>query len=251
MIPEKQTQAMVSENLRSSTQSYWLNQLANATNYNRWVFDSISSEVSGNVLEIGCGIGTFTRWIASQANHVDAIEIDPESAREASANLTGFQNVTVLEGDFLDFDAAASYDTVIMLDVLEHIQDDAKVLRKITQLLSPQGKFVAKVPAMPSLFGSMDRAVGHHRRYSRRGIMDLLERSELRPTRLWFMNVPGIFAWWLNGRLLRRVHPEGGQVRIFECLTPIIRRFEKVVPLPFGLSLVLIAQPGSDGRPGA
>jgi protein-L-isoaspartate O-methyltransferase len=222
-------------------QDFWLNELSRTDNYNRWVFDTIAPFIRGRVLEIGCGIGTYSKLIAPMADHVDAVEIDSSFADRARLRLRDAGNVTVHAADFFDIEFEKPFETVVMLDVLEHILDDIGALRRIGRMLSPNGLLVAKVPALPRLYGTMDEAVGHHRRYSKELLTRTVASAGMTPKVMKSMNMPGILGWWINGRLRSHPHPGKSQVRLFERITPAVRALESVVGVPFGLSLILVA----------
>lgn len=229
-------------NQHNSPQAFWLESLGGASHYSTWVFDLIAKEISGRVLEIGCGIGTYTKMIAPLAESVVAIDIEPTFVARARSVTSDLPNVEIRLVDFADMVAEEGFDTIVVLDVVEHLSDELTAIEKMFSLLEPGGCLVVKVPAIPFLFGEMDRAVGHFRRYTRTSLSASMRRGGLSPRRVEYMNVPGILPWWFNGRVRARSNPENVQIGLFNQLVPFFRSVEKLIRPPIGLSLIAIGE---------
>jgi hypothetical protein len=128
----------------------------------------------------------------------------------------------------------------VILNVLEHIEDDAGALRRIASILPPRGRIVLLAPAFPALYGPIDHQLGHYRRYSRAGIRDLARAADLEIRKLRYMNAVGFFGWWINAHVLRRTAQSASQIHVFDRLVPAISRFESILPPPFGQSLFAV-----------
>lgn len=128
------------------------------------------------ILNVGCGSGEANIWLARRGHRVDAC--DPDAAAVAMSRALAAEHevatVTVIPDTLADLAGAAAYDAVVMLDVLEHLEDDEAAVRKVHGLLRPGGLALISVPALPSLFGHHDVMLGHHRRYTRRSLRALL-----------------------------------------------------------------------------
>ncbi|MHB8879112.1 MAG: methyltransferase domain-containing protein [Myxococcaceae bacterium] len=134
-------------------------------------------------------------------------------------------------------------DTVVLSNVLEHIEDDAGAVAGFRRLLPPGGRVVILVPALPSLFGAMDEAVGHFRRYSREGLQQLLDGGGFEVERLEWMNLASIPGWFVNGRVFRRRSVPPLQLRLYDRVLPLIGRLEGLMPrLPVGMNLFAVAR---------
>ena len=134
------------------------------------------------------------------------------------------------------------------MNVLEHIEDDRGALARLRGLLSPEGRLVLLVPAHQFLFGAMDEAIGHWRRYEKEGLESLLESSGFSIEQLFFVNALSTPGWFLNGRLLRRGSVPGVQARLADRLVPLFR-LERRLNLPMGLSLIALARRVEDDGP--
>lgn len=220
-----------------AAQDFWLATLGDAGRFNRWVFDSIAPCLSGNILEVGCGTGTFTALMASAGHRVTAVDINPSYVATAKARLATQDRVAVLAGDATSMSWDTRFDTVVLLDVLEHIEDDLGFLRRLAGCLAPGGRLVLKVPAGEWLYSPLDTAIGHFRRYSKKSLRRAFAEAGLRRGGERYFNAAGVPGWWLNGRVLKRTTPPQEQIRAFEAIVPLLRAVEAVAR-PFGLSII-------------
>src|SRR5439155_1584785 len=110
--------------------------------------------------------------------------------------------------------AAHRFDTVVCANVLEHVADDAASLRAMRALLAPGGRVVLIVPALHALYGTIDAAIGHHRRYTREEIDAKLHAAGLEVEHVSYFNLLGMVGWWLNARVLKRRSVPGLQARL-------------------------------------
>jgi len=137
------------------------------------------------------------------------------------------------------FPAGQSFNTVVCLNVVEHIQDDAAALRNVWNVLDQGGRAIVLVPCGPKLYGSLDEVLGHFRRYTRQQLVELGERSGFHVEKVLEFNRPGVVAWWLNGRILHRKKFGLAQIRLLNFMTPVFRLLDNWLPLP-PLSIIAI-----------
>jgi SAM-dependent methyltransferase len=224
-----------------AAQDFWLHELGEARCFNEWVLDTIGRLPGPSVLEIGCGTGSFTSLLAARGHSVVALDLDPgyvEIARRRTARLDG---VVIHCADATEINWKPQFDAVMLLDVLEHIEHDVDLLIRLRKALKPGGMLVLKVPAGKWLYGSMDRAIGHYRRYSRRTLRQACLLAGFGEPEQRYFNVLGVLGWWVNGRLLNRTTPPKAQVALFERLVPVARTVDRLMPLPIALSLISMA----------
>ncbi len=120
--------------------------------------------------------------------------------------------------------------------MIEHIRDDHQLVRRLTALLRPGGHLVAYVPACPQAYGTLDRALGHFRRYTPDSLTALLASAGLQTARPSYMNLFGLLGWAINARLFRREKLSHRQVALFERLMFLVRLEDKVrVPIGLGI----------------
>jgi SAM-dependent methyltransferase len=218
--------------------------MSKATNYNRWLFRNISPYIGKSVLEIGGGVGSMTRFFIDH-KLVVSTDVTDYNIRKLKDRFKGKRNFSVIKTDISRTTKDLEnfkFDTVICINVLEHIENDVAALRNMRAVLSKGGRLVLLVPAFNSLYGTIDKADSHYRRYDKRTTIKKVEKAGFRISKVFYMNVPGFFGWYYHGRLVKApVHPEG-DISLFDKLVPIFSFFEKLFKPPFGLSLIIIAE---------
>jgi SAM-dependent methyltransferase len=137
------------------------------------------------------------------------------------------------------------FDTVVCLNVVEHVDDDQAALENIRRVLSPGGKAIVLVPQGPGLFGTLDEALGHKRRYTDASLRALADDAGFEVQEMLRFNRVGTPAWWLNGRLLRRRHFGLAQIAALNLLTPLFRLVDRALPFQ-PLSLIAILRPRAE-----
>lgn len=220
-----------------------LRRMARAGAYNRWLVDRARPFIGRNVLDIGAGTGTLTSAFAELAETVVALEPDASLVPVLRETLSVHRNVVVVEGraEELPELGLGPFDSVVCLNVLEHIRDDHDAVRSIHQVLRPGGELLLLVPAHPRLYGAVDETVGHERRYRPERLARLFLESEFEIEDLRFVNPVGLLGWFVSSRLLRREHVPTGPVSLYDRLVPLLRPLD-ALRLPFGLSLWAVAR---------
>ena len=218
-----------------------LGRLNRAPRFTRWMADVIRPFVGEKVLEIGAGTGNLTEQLIPRRLYW-ASDINP-------LYLTYLENVGLnrpyMRVGYTDGEKGESYpreerfDTVICLNVVEHLADDLTALNNIRSVLADSGRAIVLVPCGPWLFGALDEVLGHHRRYTRKQLTELVERAGFHLEGLLEFNRIGVIAWWLNGSLLRRRTFGLWQIKMLNLLTPLFRVMDNFLPLP-PLSLIAV-----------
>src|SRR5262249_20516201 len=221
-------------------------QMDQAPRYNAWLGRKLRPNLGQRVLEIGAGIGTITREIAPGRERVIALEADPFYVQRLRNLFRDSQVVQPVQApvERTDWGALARerLDTVMLSNVLEHIEDDAAAVRRFRSVLPDDGRLVILVPALPALYGSIDEAIGHYRRYTPQTPRQVIESNGFRLETLEWLNLLGIPGWFLNSRVLRRRSVPGFQVRLYDRLAPLLARLESTLKLPVGMSLLAVAR---------
>jgi 2-polyprenyl-3-methyl-5-hydroxy-6-metoxy-1,4-benzoquinol methylase len=214
--------------------------------YNRWLHDHFDAHLGNRILEVGAGVGNQTRYFVER-ERVIASDIEAHYLRELTAKFGRRGTVRVASFHFplTDRDRAdlqgERLDTIVCLNVLEHIEDDLSTLKDFASVLPPGAHLVLLVPSMPALYGTLDINLGHYRRYDREGLTRALTAAGFTVERLEFLNRFGALGWWLNSRVLRRRVLPRGQLAAFKWLLPLLRLEERHPP-GFGLSLLALAR---------
>ncbi|MEO7370439.1 MAG: class I SAM-dependent methyltransferase [Ilumatobacteraceae bacterium] len=212
------------------------------SNYSAWILELIAPHVTGRILEVGAGRGTYSEYFADHG-HLTALEPSAPLSAALRERLKSHRNAVVITAELEGAAAPGSYDTVVLLNVLEHIPDDHRALGDIYEALAPGGKMVLWVPAFEALYGEFDRRIGHYRRYRRDHLLALVHKVGFQQVTARYTNLPGFFAWWLIVRLLGRTPTAGRLATVYDRLfIPVIRRVERFLRPPFGQSLLVVAQ---------
>ncbi|MGH7644451.1 MAG: class I SAM-dependent methyltransferase, partial [Gemmatimonadales bacterium] len=192
-----------------------LERLAVASNYNRWLFDRVSRWVGARVLEIGAGVGNMSAFVADR-ERVVLSDCDAYYLARLRERFAGRPNIAVTALQLPTTDAALvaeRFDTIICLNVLEHVEDDRASLAAMRRLLQPKGRLVLLVPALRGIYGALDEALGHVRRYGRAELASKCEETGFRLRHLEYFNLAGIPGWWFAGRVLKRRLIPAGSLR--------------------------------------
>jgi SAM-dependent methyltransferase len=216
-----------------------------AQNYFDWQARLVLPHVGERVIEIGCGLGNFTRYLLDR-EMVVGIDVEPACAEQWQAEFPGHDNLVggamdVTESAFLEL-AQYRPDTIVCLNVLEHVQDHVSALRHMHQVLPKGGRALLIVPAFEALYGPIDHNLGHYRRYSKTPFTELAQSLGFRPT-LRYMNLVGCIGWWVNAKLLRRTEQSEDQIRFFDqTIVPMLSRIENAIEPPFGQSIFAVLE---------
>ena len=220
-----------------------LGRLNRAPKFTKWMADVIRPYVGQRVLEIGAGIGNLTAQLIPRTVYW-ATDVNP-------LYLMYLENVgrnrPYMRVGFTDGEREESYptdqrfDTVICLNVVEHLNDDRKAMLNIRAALEPGGRAIILVPCGPQLFGTLDEVLGHKRRYTRETLAALAARADFQQETILEFNRVGVIAWWLNAKVLKRRTFGVWQIKTLNFFTPVFRGLEKILPLP-PLSLIAVVR---------
>jgi SAM-dependent methyltransferase len=216
--------------------------LSEAQNYRRALLREFLPLLEGQVIEIGAGIGQFTRLLAGLPRIRSLIAVEPEAHFYAELRQVCPQ-VCLVQGTVADLPAGTTADTIVSLNVLEHIAEDLNELTAYAALLRPRrGTVCMFVPARPELYGPLDRAFGHRRRYSKCELRDKLRQAGFKIVRLHYFNCAGYFGWWFQFRLWGQHSFNPRAVRLFDrFIFPLGYALEsRVLRPPIGQSLLAV-----------
>jgi SAM-dependent methyltransferase len=207
------------------------------------MFDRLHRWVGRRVLEIGSGIGNLSSFLLD-AERLVLTDTREEYLDRLRRRFAEHRHVAV-ERLYLPNEHASlagqRFDTIICLNVLEHVDDDSGSLVAIRDMLAPGGRLVLLVPALPALYGTMDRALGHHRRYNRGALAELLRATGYRVAHIEYFNLAGVPGWWFAGRVLRRPMIPTASLKLYDALVPLFR-LERFLPWRVGQSLIAIGE---------
>jgi glycosyltransferase involved in cell wall biosynthesis len=219
-----------------------LGRLNRAPRFNKWMADVIRPYIGNRVLEIGAGIGNMSLNLMPRTSYwatdVNPLYLDYLVSLRASRPYMGVAQTDATAAE--SYPAGQTFDTVVCLNVVEHLQDDVGTLRNIWNVLDHGGgRAIVLVPCGPKLYGTLDEVLGHCRRYTVEQLVDVSQRAGFTVERVLKFNRPGVVGWWLNGKILRRRTFGLAQVRLLNLLTPVFRLVDSWLPLP-PLSIIAV-----------
>jgi glycosyltransferase involved in cell wall biosynthesis len=218
-----------------------------AHRYNRWVIGRIAPFIGDRVLEAGAGIGNLTAHLLDRELIV-AADDNSDYLERLEANFANNPNVQSTALDLENTNELLKlrkhrFDTIVCVNVIEHLKPDEDVLRNFFEILEPGGRAIILAPQGGWLYGSIDRALDHHRRYSPTDMRQKMERAGFEIDEIFGLNRIAPPFWFINGRVLHRTSVPGAQVRFFDRLVPLVKIFDRFLPLP-PLSIIAIGRKG-------
>ncbi len=225
-----------------------LENLAQANRFFGWIADELAPHLGQRILEVGAGIGTIATKLAERkpASDITAIEPAENLFGELLEITSRMRNVTALQltSQELAETRPQQFDSIIYINVLEHILDDAAEMRTAFDLVAPGGSLGVFVPAMSRLYGSLDYKSGHHRRYDKTMLREAVAGAGFEIVELRYLEVAGVVPYWLMYRLLNRQSLSSSSSAIFDrAVVPVSKLIQRLVPNPpFGKNLLLIAR---------
>jgi SAM-dependent methyltransferase len=214
-----------------------------APRYHAWQHRRVAPFLGRRIAEIGSGVGNMSQHLLRGRPELLVLTDTDASYRAALRDqFDGDRSVDVQTLTLPDDQSAERFreyrlDTVVAFNVLEHIAEDVAALGSIARMLMPGGRIVVLVPALPSLYGSLDVELGHARRYTRRTLATAINGAGFSVERVFYFNLLGCLGWWLSARLRRQPRIPVQQLRIFDALVPLLR-LEDLISLPLGQSVI-------------
>ena len=207
------------------------------------MFDRLRRWLGRRVLEIGSGIGNLSAFLVDCERLVltDTREEYLDRLRTRFAKRPNVAVARLYLPTELGALAGEQFDTIICLNVLEHVDDDSSALQAMRGMLAPAGRLILLVPALPALYGTLDTALGHHRRYKRAPLTSLLQLTGFKVAHVEYFNLAGVPGWWFAGRVLRRQMIPATSLKLYDALVPLFR-LERLIPWRVGQSLIAIGE---------
>lgn len=219
-------------------------QMQKATNYNQWTFELFKKYIHGDILEVGCGVGSFTKLITEQSSFdtMHCIDISkPAIDLIKSKDFGSAQKKLTIECMDL-IDVEGSYDFIVCMNVMEHVSDDTSFFYKLLDLLRPDGVLFHLVPSHTFLYSNFDVAAGHYRRYTKKMMRKFLLPDDVDMIDQYYFNLIGALGYWAVYKALKsgNINDTEGEIGMFDkYVVPFSKRF---LPLsvPVGISLISI-----------
>ena len=212
--------------------------------YPRAIIREFAPYLHGQIIDVGAGIGQMTALLAGQAGEKNIIGVEPD-ARFAQIFREQHPGIRLVEGTVADLPPNTPCDTIVSINVLEHIPDHVEEMSRYHALLAPRnGRLCIFAPARQEIYSPIDKDFGHFRRYTKASLREALAGAGFRDSTIYYFDFPGYFAWMLNFKLLKRRSFAPLAVRFFDRL--VFRAAHAleyhVTRPPIGQSLIAIAR---------
>jgi len=240
-----------------------LDRLDDAHNYAGWIADLITPHLVPYVLEVGAGIGSMSALIRPHTTTLVICEPHGASMSALQQRFGDDPAITLWSHEVSELPELprsdescpdqsdsdeSGFDAVVLVNVLEHIENDAEAVASLHRMLKPGGRLILFVPAFSALMSEFDRKIGHHRRYRPASLTAVLPLQQWQIHTMRYINAPGFFLWWLGMRILKLSPATSPLTKLFDrYAVPVIRRIETRYAMPFGQSIFAVAQSRSPG----
>ncbi len=221
-----------------------------AVNYHRWILALMKPFLGKHLVEVGAGTGAFSKLLLEIAPETLSL-VEPSAMFEAlqtnlaqhdsATNIRAFPNIFAEVA--VQLETEQSPDSIIYINVLEHIEDDRLELEIIHRTLREKGRVFVFVPALPMLFSEFDKQIGHFRRYRKTELAETFRAVGFRVLLSRYFDATGILPWLVKYRLLKSLKMESGAVHFYDkFIVPVARPVESLLPSPLGKNLLFVAE---------
>ncbi|MBS1654195.1 MAG: class I SAM-dependent methyltransferase [Bacteroidetes bacterium] len=223
--------------------------ISHADKFNTWMYQCIQGYAKGNILEIGSGLGNISTLFVKDGARITLSDIDKDYLEHLRVITQGYENVkgiTEIDLQRADFTKHYStykeqFDTIFLLNVLEHLEDDETALENLNFILKPSGTLIILVPAYSGLFSELDKQLGHYRRYTSQTLCKKIAKRNYKIEKSFYFNLMGIPAW-IYGKI-RHLHTvPGKEMKIYNWLVPFGKILDTIFFNKAGLSVIAIAR---------
>jgi len=216
--------------------------------YNAWLYSRIRRHLQGVVLDIGSGLGNIAQQFKEPGiEEVIFSDYDPLMLGALKDRDIPLKKYSILPLDIVDPQVLTHHpggiaNTITCINVLEHIEHDVTALKHMKHFLKKGGKVVIFVPALPKIYGTLDKLVDHHRRYTKKTLGIVLQKAGFSIKDSYYMNMFGILTWFLAGRILKQKEFHKEACHLLDKIVPTLRTLETLGNPPLGQSLIMVAE---------
>jgi SAM-dependent methyltransferase len=227
-----------------------LEALAGAHNFNKWMYDTIAPYVKGELMEIGSGIGNISAFFLDNKVNTTLTDLRTNYCEilqkkfGSYPNLRGIKKVDLVQPDFekVYSDLIGKFDSIVALNVVEHIEDHELAIRNCYKLLRQGGHIIILVPAYQFLYNRFDKELGHFRRYTKKKLKNLIATQGFEIIFSTYFNSVGMAGWFVSGSVLKKKVIPSGQLKLYNKLVPAFKVADKVVFKQMGLSTIAVGK---------
>ena len=224
--------------------------LSQTNRFNDWIYEQILPVLRGDILEVGSGVGTFSKRIIRDLpdSKITLTDVSPYYVKQLEQEIcNNYKNNTRKVSCYkLDLENEADYekigygkfDSIVAINVLEHVKRDEFALRQLYKMLRTEGILILLVPCHKFLYNAIDRKIGHFRRYTKNDLESKIKTTPFVIERLFYFNMLGIIGWYLNGTLTGNSKINGTAYRIFDKMVPLLKYAEIALGKKVGLDII-------------
>jgi 2-polyprenyl-3-methyl-5-hydroxy-6-metoxy-1,4-benzoquinol methylase len=222
-----------------------------AINYHQWILQIFSPFIGTRIVEVGAGTGSFSEMILQKnIQSMSLVEPSTEMYKTLGERMNHIKSRVQIEtynSIFIDvadhIKSSQQPDSIVYVNVLEHIADDVAELQAVHRTLAPNGRVFIFVPALRWLLGSFDQQIGHFRRYAKKELEEKCRQVGFKILESKYLDFAGIVPWWIKYRLLKSNTMEPGLIAVYDkYFIPVAKVIESQLKLPIGKNIILIAE---------
>ena len=213
--------------------------------FNNWIYEKMVGRLRGGILELGSGLGVFSEKIVRDMGTSEIILTDKSLSylNNLEKKFINRTNVTINK---LDLECISDYqqigynkfDTILAINVLEHVKNDALVFEQLFRMLRKNGTVILLVPSYKFLYNHIDLEIGHQRRYTKKELQTKIQKSQFVIKEIQFFNLAGILGWYINGNLLQKSGLSTEAMTLFDHLVPFWKFLDHITFNKIGLSII-------------
>lgn len=227
-----------------------LSRMQSLTPYYQWSTELVAPWLGKRVLDAGCGIGNATEQLSAYADYVLAVDLSPENMKVLRHRFADAPHVECAQLDLdenMEEIARKNIDSIVCFDVLEHVEDDRALLDQFFKMVQPGGHLLIKVPAGRWLYGSIDVASAHFRRYIKSELKQKAIQAGWHVKKIHYMNIFGVIPYFIKSRILKKQANfsrtmSTRQLARIKRMLPLLKKIDRFIGPPIGQSLIMIAQ---------
>lgn len=220
-----------------------LEAMSSAVNYTRWILEHFQPFLGKNVAEVGAGTGNFSRYLVDcGVERLLAFEPSDNMYPILAQRFAGNSKIVTSKAYFDGGQHRNAFDSILYVNVLEHIEDDVAAMQGAHQALAPGGHILVFVPALQFLYSELDRQVGHFRRYSKKELVRVVSAAGFTIRKVRYFDLAGIIPWYIAFVLLKQTATSGNVSLYDKLVVPLMKRVEKIVPPCTGKNLLLVGK---------
>ncbi|MBN8860189.1 MAG: class I SAM-dependent methyltransferase [Sphingobacteriales bacterium] len=220
--------------------------ISKAEQFNQWLYTEIRPFLSGKILEIGSGLGNISKFVIRDNYNITLSDYNEDyyyylkKKYQSDPNVADILQIDLLHHSFEEeyLTLKNSFDTIFLLNVIEHVEDDEKALKNLGTLLKKNGNLILLAPAFNWLYCRFDRELGHYRRYTKKSMGELLSDHNFNISCCRYFNAAGIPGWFIFGKLLNRKLIGKNEMSLFNYFVFLFKIIDKILSNTVGLSVI-------------